>query len=126
MSSILNWVCYEPLIGLGLLIAIAVVGFSAVKWAPYWSRTVDVAITHSLGSSILSGAEAAPPAPSLEAALGYAAAYTQRIWQAMLLGLLLAATIEALLPRDWLARVLASGAVRSSFLGGVFALPGMM
>jgi uncharacterized membrane protein YraQ (UPF0718 family) len=116
----------EHLLGLGVLMVLAVAGFFLIKWAPYWSRTFEVAVTHSLGPSILSGTEAAPPAPSIEAAVGYAVAYTQRIWQAMLLGLLLAATVDALLPRDWLARVLGSGAVRSSSLGGLFSLPGMM
>ena len=45
---------------------------------------------------------------------------------ALVVGLLLAATVDALLPRDWLIRVLGSARVRSSFLGGALALPGMM
>lgn len=116
----------QYLAGFGLLIGIAVIGLFLVKWSPYWARTFQVAVTHTLGASILSGTEAASPAPSLQAALDYAGVYWQRIWQAMLVGLLLAATVESLLPRNWLARVLGSGIVRSSFLGGLLALPGMM
>jgi hypothetical protein len=62
----------------------------------------------------------------LQAGIDYAVAYMQRIWQAMVLGLLLAATVDALIPHDWLARVLGSQAFRSSALGGLLALPGMM
>src|SRR2546427_8500536 len=40
--------------------------------------------------------------------------------------LLLAATIDTLIPRDWLVRVLGSRAARSSILGGLIAFPGMM
>ena len=50
----------------------------------------------------------------------------QRIWMAMVLGLLLAATVDTLIPRDWLVRVLGSRAASSSILGGLLALPGMM
>jgi len=116
----------QYLAGFALLIAIAVIGLFMIKWAPYWTRTAQVAVSHTLGASILSGTEAASPSPSIEAALDYAGIYLQRIWQAMLLGLLLAATVESLLPRNWLARVLGSGVVRSSFLGGLLSLPGMM
>lgn len=116
----------QYLAGFGVLLAISLIGLFLVKWSPYWSRTLQVAVSHTLGASILSGPEAASPWPSIEAALDYAGVYFQRIWQAMLVGLLLAATVESLLPRDWLRRVLGSGVVRSSFLGGLLSLPGMM
>jgi uncharacterized protein len=44
----------------------------------------------------------------------------------MVLGLLLAATIESSLPRDLLVRLLGAPGVRSSALGGLLSLPGMM
>jgi hypothetical protein len=116
----------EYLLGFGLLLIIALVGLWYVKWAPYVTRTLDVAVSHSLGSSIVSGREAIPPAASLAAGIDYALTYLQRIWQAMVLGLLLAATIDALVPKDWIIRVLGSKAIRTSALGGLLALPGMM
>jgi uncharacterized membrane protein YraQ (UPF0718 family) len=116
----------EYLLGFGVLLLIAVVGLSYVKWAPYATRTLEVAISHSLGASIVSGREAAPPDPSLMAGIEYALSYMQRIWQALVLGLLLAATVDTLVPRDWISRVLGSRALRSSALGGLLALPGMM
>ncbi len=41
-------------------------------------------------------------------------------------GLLLAATIESSLPRDLLVRLLGAPGVRTSALGGLLSLPGMM
>jgi uncharacterized membrane protein YraQ (UPF0718 family) len=115
-------------LGLGAFVLIAVIGLYIVKWNPYVNRAVVVAVSHSLGPSIISGSRevAAAPGPSLEAALGYAGSYFAAVWQAMLLGLLLAATIETLVPREWLRRVLGSHSFRTSALGGIFALPTMM
>jgi uncharacterized membrane protein YraQ (UPF0718 family) len=114
------------LLGFGALIIIAVVGLFVVKWQPYFHRALAVAVSHTLGASIVTGTAAAAPAPSLAAAIGYSKAYFLAIWQAMALGLLLGATVEALVPRDWLARVLGSATFRHTALGGVIALPGMM
>lgn len=116
----------QYLIGLGILVLIAVAGLFVVKWSPYIHKAFLASSTHSLGASIVSGQAPAAPAPSLGAALSYGAAYFKSIWQALVLGLLLATTIETLLPRAWLARLLGSNAFRSTVLGGVIALPGMM
>jgi len=109
-----------------LLLLIAVIGLFIVKWQPYYLRALTAAANHSIGSSIVTGTAAAPPAASLQAAWDYARAYFLAIWQAMVLGLLLAATIESSLPRDLLVRLLGSATVRSSALGGLLSLPGMM
>jgi uncharacterized protein len=112
--------------GIVLLLLIAIIGLFIVKWQPYYLRAFTAAANHSIGSSIVSGTAAAPPAASLGAAWDYARAYFLAIWQAMVLGLLLAATIESSVPRDWLVRVLGGNRMRTSVLGGVFSLPGMM
>lgn len=112
--------------GVGLLLLIAVVGLFIVKWQPYYLRAFAAATNHSIGTSIVSGTAAAPPAASLQAAWDFARAYFLAIWQAMVLGLLLAATIESSLPRDLLVRLLGSPGLRSSALGGLLSLPGMM
>src|SRR5689334_11112655 len=112
--------------GVGLLVLIAVVGLFIVKWQPYYLRAFAAAANHSIGASIVSGTAAAPPPASLQAAWDYARAYFLAIWQAMVLGLLLAATIESSLPRDLLVRLLGAPGVRTSALGGLLSLPGMM
>lgn len=116
----------QYVIGLAILLLIAVVGLFIVKWNPYYHKAIAAAASHSLGASIVSGGASNAPTPSLAAAVGYGVAYFNAIWQALVLGLLLATTIETLLPRAWLARVLGSQAFRSTALGGVIALPGMM
>jgi hypothetical protein len=116
----------EYLLGFGSLLVIAVVGLFIVKWSPYWARAFTVAGSHTLGNPIMYGAETAPPDASLAAALDYAQRYFLAVWQAMVLGLLMAATIESVVPRDWLARVLGSRSARTSLFGGLLALPGMM
>lgn len=112
--------------GFGLLLLLAVVGLFYVKWAPYYHKVFDAASSHTLGPSILSGRAASPPAPSFSSALDYAVSYFESIWKALVLALILAATVETTVPRDWLARVLGRESLRSSVLGGVLALPGMM
>ncbi|MBV9546216.1 MAG: permease [Chloroflexi bacterium] len=116
----------EALLGVGLLLLIAVVGLFIVKWQPYYLRAFTAANNHSIGASIVTGTAAAPPEASLLAAWEYARAYFLAIWQAMVLGLLLAATLESSVPSDFLVRWLGSGTRRSSLLGGVLSLPGMM
>jgi len=112
--------------GLITLLVIAAIGLFIVKWNPYYHKAHLVSLTHSLGRNILFGKALTPPGPSVAAAVGYAESYFKAVWQAWVLGLLLAATIETLLPRNWLARVLGKASPRTAFLGGMLALPGMM
>ena len=117
----------EYIRGFGILLLIAVVGLFIAKWQPYFQRTLTISTTHAYpGSSIIAGKDATPPVASFEAALAYGKSYFLAIWQALVVGLLLAATLETLVPKDWVFRVLGSSRFSSSFLGGVFALPGMM
>jgi uncharacterized membrane protein YraQ (UPF0718 family) len=105
---------------------LAVVGLAYVKWLPYAQRTVVAATQHSIGTSILMGKMASPPAPSWDAALGYALAYGAAIWKAMVLGLLLGSGVQALLPAGWIARLLGGRGFASVAAGGLLSLPGMM
>ena len=113
-------------IGLLIVLTIAVVGLAYVKWVPSYDRVFSVAASLSLGASIVSGQEAVPPPPSFSAAVDYALQYFKALGKAMALGLLLAASIETFLPRDWLSRVLGGSTFRTTALGGALALPGMM
>jgi uncharacterized protein len=116
----------EILRGLAILLVMAAVGLYIVKWSPYYHRAHLLSGTHSMGRDMLFFKGVATPAPSLTAAMGYATGYFKAIWQAWVLGLLLAATIEAFLPRNWLAHMLGKASAHTSLLGGVLALPGMM
>jgi uncharacterized membrane protein YraQ (UPF0718 family) len=105
---------------------VVVAGLFYVKWFPYYNRAFVAAANHSIGSSILMGTAAAPPAPSWDAALGYALAYGKAIWQAMVLGLLLGSGIQALLPVDWVARILGKAGFGSVVTAGALSIPSMM
>jgi uncharacterized protein len=116
----------EYIRGFGLLLVIAVAGLYVVKWNPYFHRALTAAGSHSVGTTFVFGKTLAAPPASLAAAIGYAQAYFKAVWQAWVLGLLLAATIESMLPKDWLVRVLGKSSFGTSALGGILALPGMM
>ena len=111
---------------LGVFVSLAIAGLFYVKWHPYYDRAFVAASGHSIGHSILMGDAAAAPAPSWQAAFAYALAYGKAIWQAMVLGLLLGSGIQALLPADWVRRMLGGRGFGSVLAGGLLALPGMM
>jgi hypothetical protein len=87
----------NPTVGWLVFLLIALAGLFYVKWFPYYNRAFVAAANHSIGPSILMGTATRPPAPSLDAAVTYALAYSKAIWQAMVLGLLLGSGVQALL-----------------------------
>ncbi|KVE33916.1 permease [Burkholderia sp. TSV86] len=116
----------HPALGLAAFVLLVVAGLFYVKWFPYYHKAFVAADHHSIGQSILMGAAAQPPEPSLKAALDYAWAYGKAIWQAMVLGLLLGSAVQALLPAQWVTRALGGTGFGSVAAGGLLALPGMM
>ncbi|MFD1774902.1 permease [Paenibacillus rhizophilus] len=109
-----------------IFLVIAIAGLSYVKWWPYYHKAFKAAAEHSIGSSILTGKEAAAPAPSLQAALDYAAAYFKSVWKAAVLGILLGSLVQVLIPSKWLLRVLGKANFKSTALAGLASIPGMM
>ncbi|MGY3618269.1 permease [Bradyrhizobium sp. USDA 10063] len=105
---------------------VATGGLLYVKWVPYYNRAFAAAANHSIGLSILMGANPSAPSPSWAAAVGYALAYGKAVWQAMVFGLLLGSAIQALLPVEWVARLLGKAGFSSVAKGGLLAVPGMM
>jgi uncharacterized protein len=104
-----------------------VVGLYLVKWHPYYLRSFVAASQHSIGSSILTGGASAVPAPSWDAAWGYAIAYGKAIWQAMVLGLLIGSGVQAaVVPQRWIARLFGRQGFYGVAAGGLAAVPGMM
>lgn len=94
------------------------------KWLPYSTKLPTVAGSGSLGDSIVTGGAPAPPGVSFPAGLGFARTYFLAVWTALVAGLLLAAAVQTVLPRDWVARLVGRG--RGAVAGGALALPGMM
>jgi uncharacterized protein len=114
----------------GLILFAAVYGsaLSWAKWQPYWHKLNGIRATGVWpGHDILAKAGAAQGSPSLHGAWAFTTAYANAVWMAIVAGLLIAASIEALLPRKWLLRILArrtraGGAVA----GGLLSLPSLM
>ncbi|MBS0268553.1 MAG: permease [Proteobacteria bacterium] len=109
-----------------VFLTIAIVGLFYVKWFPYYNRAFVAADQHSIGNSILMGTAAAPPAASWDAAFSYALAYGKAIWQAMVLGLLVGSGLQALLPADWIARILGKTGFGTVTVAGILSVPSMM
>lgn len=106
-------------------LVIAIGGLTLAKWYPYILKGTAVAAHHKLGKSIVSGGHAGSPA-GWHAALDYAATYGKSIWQALVVGLLIAAGIQELVPPDWLLRAFGTSGARPTILAGAVAVPSMM
>src|SRR5690606_28378384 len=94
--------------------------------SPYYDRSFAAAETHSIGASILTGADGTVPAASWQAAVDYAISYGRAIWKAMLLGLLLGSALQALLPQRWIQRWLGGLGTGSVVTGSLLSIPSMM
>jgi uncharacterized membrane protein YraQ (UPF0718 family) len=106
---------------------ILVAGFYYAKWHPYYLRSFVAASQHSIGSSILTGGATEVPAPSWDAAWGYAVAYSKAIWQAMVLGLLIGSAVQAaVVPQRWIERLFGRHGFSGVAAGGLAAMPAMM
>ena len=109
-----------------LFLIIVIAGEWYVKWNPYYHKAFLAAAKHSLGSSIVSGKGDIAPAVSIAAAWHYAVAYYQAVWQAVILGVVVGAAVQVLLPRDWILKVLGNHNAKSVVAAGALSLPGMM
>lgn len=109
-----------------LFLALFAIGLFIVKWSPYWHKTHVAALTHSIGSSIVSGKSAQAPAAGIAAAWGYALAYYNAIWQALLLALILGASLPVFVPRRWLHRLIGGKSFGATAVAGGLSLAGMM
>jgi uncharacterized protein len=116
------------LIGVTVLAVLLVLGLVWAKWLPYLAKAGTLADTRTWsGSPIFSAAGHAGAAPSVAGALDFARDYGAAIWRALLVALLVAAAVDALVPRTWLLGVLGRRGRGAQVLsGGLAALPSMM
>lgn len=109
-----------------LFLAIVLVGEWVVKWDPYYHKAFVAAARHSIGRSAVSGGADAPPAVGILAAWSYALGYFRAVWQAVVLGVVVGAAVQVLIPRDWILKVLGGRKASSLLAAGALAVPGMM
>ncbi|UVI37143.1 permease [Brevibacterium spongiae] len=112
-------------IGLAVLALLLVVGLSWSKWLPYWDKAWTLSET-----SLWDGAplfDAAGQTVSLSGAWDFTLVYFTAVWKALLVALLVAAAIDALVPRDWLLRLLNRRShAGQSLVGAALSMPSMM
>ena len=115
-------------VGTVVVLLFLVLGLLWAKWIPYGEKAQGLSVTHEWsGASIFSSSGAPGDAPTWRGAWDFTVAYGRSVWQAALVGLLVGAAVDSLLPKAWLLGLLDR---RSSFgrsaAGGVAALPSLM
>lgn len=113
-------------VGLVVLAVVFTVGFAWSKWLPYWDRAFALDAAPAWPSGPIFDA-AGEGGPSLGGAWEFTVAYLDAVWRAVVVGLLVAAAVDALVPRAWIVRVLnRPSPVGQAVAGGAASLPSMM
>ena len=109
-------------------VAIFAAAVDWAKWTPYLHKLEAIRRTRAWpGSDILARAGSARSGPSLHGAWAFSTAYAEAVWPAVVAALLIAAALEALVPRRWLLSVVSRRThARGSLTGGLLALPSLM
>ncbi|WP_018549511.1 permease [Streptomyces sp. LaPpAH-108] len=115
----------------GFLVAVVVfvVVLLWAKWLPYTAKAVGLNESHTWSGSSILGVGGVQPgeAPSRHAAVSFLVAYLVAVWKALVAALLISAALQALIPRDWLVRVLdRRGRWSGAVAGGLLSTPSMM
>lgn len=116
-------------IGVFIALTLFVAGLLWAKWLPYAGKAAGAHRTHHWsGSSVLTvGGVHTGDRPTWHAAATFFHAYVSSIWPALVVALLISASVQALIPRPWLPRVLnRHGRLSSALAGGVAGMPSMM
>lgn len=116
-------------IGVLVTLGVFVLGLLWAKWTPYLAKALTAQRTrHWSGSNILAvGGVRAGDGPTWHAATTFFHAYAAAIWPALVVALLISASVQALVPPAWLPRLLnRRGLVSSALAGGVASMPSMM
>jgi uncharacterized membrane protein YraQ (UPF0718 family) len=92
------------------------------KWLPYTAKTAKLLTSHTWSGD--SSLDAPGATPSLRAGWEFTVDYSASVWKALIAALVIAAMIDALVPRRWLTRALSGRG--GSLRGGLAALPFMM
>ena len=94
-------------VGLLVLAALFVAGLLWAKWLPYAHKASGLSSSHSwAGGSMLAESGTPGAAPSIAGAWRFTTTYLDEVWKGFAVALLVAATVDALVPRAWLTRVL--------------------
>jgi uncharacterized membrane protein YraQ (UPF0718 family) len=115
----------RDLIVVGVFLLIVVALTFIVKWQPLFIKTRGASVAHTFGKSIVAGTSARAP-KGWQAALTFSWSYAKSVWQAVVLGLVIAAGVQEAVPRDWLLRLFGRPRSAATLAGGLTAVPSMM
>jgi uncharacterized protein len=115
----------RDLIVVGVFLLIVVALTFIVKWQPLFIKTRGASAHHTFGKSIVAGTSAQAP-KGWAAAWSFSLSYAKSVWQAVVLGLVIAAGVQELVPRDWLLRLFGRSRPAATLAGGLTAVPSMM
>lgn len=111
-------------------IVLVVIGETIAKWWPYANKVSALLVDPSWrGSSIFTFVGSKSTGISFSAGWEFLNLYFRSIWIALVVGLIIAAGIDSLVPRSWFRKAAGSkGALgyRSVLIGGALSLPTMM
>jgi uncharacterized membrane protein YraQ (UPF0718 family) len=115
-------------VGLVAFVAVFAAALDWAKWTPYLHKLEGIRQTRVWpGHDILAKAGGAQGSPSLHGAWAFTTAYANSVWMAVVAALVVAAAIEALIPRRWLLRAVTRRThTAASLAGGLLALPSLM
>jgi uncharacterized protein len=121
----------QPGVAVGVIftLAVFVAGLLWAKWLPYLAKALRAQRTHHWSASSILGVGGvhAGDRPTWHAATTFFHAYLASIWPALVVALLISASVQALMPRAWLPQLFNRRRVVSSALvGGVASMPSMM
>lgn len=129
VNEIRGWRQPKVAIGVFFTLAVFVAGLLWAKWMPYLAKAVRAQHTHHWSASSILGVGGvhAGDRPTWHDATTFFHAYVLSIWPALVVALLISASVQALLPRSWLPSVFnRRGPVSSGLVGGVASMPSMM
>ena len=114
--------------GIGVLAVAFVLGLAWAKWIPYAHKADRLSVTHAWPGHVLFAHSGAPgTAPTLAGSWHFAAAYFTEVWEGFLAALVIAAVLDALVPRAWLLKIMNRRTrLGQAAAGGVAALPSLM
>lgn len=116
------------LAGLAVFGVITALGLTWAKWDPYGRKLARLWHARAWsGTSILSTAGRPAASPSLAAGWSFTVKYGESVWIALVAALLIAASVEALIPQQRIVALLARRTrIGGTLAAGLLAIPCMM
>jgi uncharacterized membrane protein YraQ (UPF0718 family) len=114
--------------GVAVLAVVFGLGLAWAKWIPYAQKASHLSQTRTWsGGPMFADAGRPGSAPTFSGAWHFTTDYIQSVWKGLLVALVVAATLDALVPRAWLLSLMNRRTrLGQALAGGATALPSLM